>query len=56
LRDTVSESIDLATGMILFFVRFVIVMVPVVVFVFYHSVSWRYISPDGQNEFAWHML
>jgi len=34
LRDAVSESIDLATGMVLFFIRFVIVMVPVVVFVF----------------------
>src|SRR5258705_3240743 len=34
LRDAVSESIELATGMVLFFIRFVIVMVPVVVFVF----------------------
>src|SRR5258705_1170089 len=34
LRDSVSESIELATGMVLFFIRFVIVMVPVVVFVF----------------------
>jgi Flp pilus assembly protein TadB len=33
LRDAVSDSLELASGMILFFVRFVIVMLPVLVFV-----------------------
>ena len=33
VREAVSDSLDLASGMILFFVRFVIVMAPIVVFV-----------------------
>ena len=33
LREAVSESVELASGMIIFFVRFVIVMVPVLLFV-----------------------
>ena len=33
VREAVSESIELATGMVLFFVRFVIVMTPILVFV-----------------------
>lgn len=32
LRDAVSESIDLGSGLLLFIVRFVIVMVPVIIF------------------------
>lgn len=34
LRDAVSDSLELASGMFIFFVRTVIVMIPVVVFVF----------------------
>ena len=33
LRDAVSDSLELASEMVLFFVRFVIVMLPVLVFV-----------------------
>jgi hypothetical protein len=33
VREAVSESVELATGMVLFFVRFVIVMTPIFVFV-----------------------
>jgi len=33
VRDAVSDSVDLASGMIAFFVRFVIVMIPVVAFI-----------------------
>jgi hypothetical protein len=33
LRDAASESLELASGMVLFFVRFLIVMLPVLVFV-----------------------
>jgi hypothetical protein len=33
LRDAVSDSLELASGMLMFFVRFVIVMLPVLVFV-----------------------
>ena len=33
LRDAVSDSLELASDMIVFFVRFVIVMLPVLVFV-----------------------
>jgi len=33
LRDAVSDSLELASGMLMFFVRFIIVMLPVLVFV-----------------------
>ena len=33
LRDAVSESLELATGMFVFFVRTVIVMMPILIFV-----------------------
>ena len=34
VREAISDSLDLATGIVLFFVRFVIVMAPVVIFIF----------------------
>jgi hypothetical protein len=34
VREAISDSLDLATGIVLFFVRFVIVMAPVLIFIF----------------------
>ena len=34
VREAISDSLDLATGIVLFFVRFVIVIAPVVIFIF----------------------